>query len=241
MAFSTSVIFDGHELHDLFVVESIDRPAMGASKPTTQTVGFADGAQFVGTRREPPTVALTLAATGETMEDVRQAWATLAAWLHVDAPRKLAIGDEGGWWRWAIPTGTADASWIGANAERAKVTFMVPDERMWAPVDGSVTSSGTASLRVGGTAPARPTIVAPSASGTYALQVDGSRTMTVALGSVAKSLVIDCEARSCLVNGAPALIGLDEEFAELEPGTHSIARVGGSGAFTVTWRDSRWC
>lgn len=245
MTYDISVTWDGHELHDLFVIEEIVRPAMGSSKLTTATVGFADGVRFVGTRREAPQVSLKLFAQGSDAREVRAAWERLAEWLHVDEPKRLVFGDEESYYRLAIPTGNVDVSHAAHNSERASVSFLVPDGRLWSPAEQVAGASGTSSATVRnlGSAPAKPTITVPAATGNLVFRLgDDGPTMSLSVGSEPKSVVIDCASRSCSIDGTPALIRLDEDFFELPPRAASkITRASGSGDFTVSLRPSRWC
>ena len=257
--YATSVTWDGHELHSLFVVEAIERQVMGGASPVTQTVGMSDGVALVGMRYDAPKITLTLACIAETAQQIREAWAMLASWLHVDGPRRLEFSDDGGWYYDAIPQGGAETALLGLNAERATITFLVPDAKAWAirSKTASFSTMSVADIRVSGTAPAYPVITSSSAIGEIVIYYDNQPCLTVDVGGVVKSLVIDCASRTVTIGGNPALLSLDQDFLAMDPGVHTMDAVqlnsadpgtdepSGTGpqtiSFEVEWRDSRWC
>lgn len=259
MASEIEVTYDGHELHTLFVVEAIDRPAFGTSSPTMQGVGDADGGEFVSIRRTPPSIKITLATKSSAPEEARLAWATLSAWLHVDGPRVLHFSDDGRWYYAAVPTGAADASLIGIDTERGSISFVVPDCRMWALEQSSVQTDDLGVARVSNPpnrAPIQPHIWIKFAGGwpsgdddvytVKATEVASGevRTMSFALPQVKKEMVIDCAQRYATWGDDPVLLSLDDDFLSLEAGTTWDLEMGwGQGGlpWVLTWRDSRWC
>ena len=246
--YATSVTWDGHELHDLFVVEQIERPVMGGGSPVTQAIGMTDGVALVGTRYDAPKVTLTLACVKDSPEEIRQAWATLAGWLHVDGERVLAFGDDDGWFYSALPQGGVETTLLGWYGERAKVTFLVPDARMHALASISRSDVTTVTVDVpAGRCPVEPTIrMAPATptDGVFVLTATcGSdvRTMTIPMAQ-AGELIVYCEAHQASAGGEPAMVSLDEDFFSLGEGTWTIERPAGhTGTLTVAWRPARWC
>lgn len=252
--YKTSATWDGHELHELFVVEQIERPVMGGGSPVTQSIGLTPGVALVGMRYDAPKVSLTLACVADTMDEIRQAWATLAGWLHVDGARALVFGDDDGWYYAAVPQGGADASLIGYTGERATITFLVPDARMWAlKQEGHV---GLVSCTVDvpeGQTPVEPVITlrnaAPSTDGYVRLRATEAdsgdvQVMTIPLDGMVSSLVVDCASRSITGGGQHHMVSLDEDFFLLPAGTSwTIQQTAGQHAenMRVTWRPGRWC
>lgn len=246
--YKTSVTWDGHELHSLFVVESIKRPVMGGGAPVTQPIGMTPGVALVGMRYDAPKISITLACIADTMEDIREAWATLAGWLHVDGERVLAFGDDDGWFYSAVPQGGADTALLGFTGERATITFLVPDARMWELSNASHQGSTSVEMVIpDGVCPAEPTILVSSATptdGQYvitATKTGTTKTMTVPMAQAAR-LLIKCADHQAIVGTEPAMIALDEDFFSLDPGTWTISRPAGhTASLTVAWRNSRWC
>ena len=237
-----AVTFDGHDLTELFLVTDVSRPWPSLSASTTDNP--AGGSFLAGLRREAAEVSMTLYAFGSTSER-REAARALASWLDVDGPRELAFGDDGGLCYMAVPSGT-DAPKSYMDAESVSVTFLVPEPVMLGDRMAATVPSGvTASVGVGGTAPARPLIGASAAVRDQSTGLWGVRDaasgdfVRVALPTASPSAVtIDCEARTATVNGQSALVTLDSDWLELAPGAHALA-VDGTGAATLTWRE-RW-
>ena len=237
-----SVVFDGHDLTELFLVTDVSRPwpSMSASASDNPT----GGSFLTGLRRSSAEVSMTLYAFGTTSER-REAERELASWLDVDGPRELAFGDDGGLCYMAVPSGT-DAPKSYMDAESVSVTFLVPEPVMLGDeVSVTVPSGTTLGVGVGGTAPARPTIAATGAvrdgsTGLWGVRDTASGDFVrVALPTASPSAVtIDCERRTATVNGQSALVTLDSDWLELAPGAHQLA-LDGTGTATITWRE-RW-
>lgn len=245
------VVFDGHDLTELFTVTDVSRPWPSLSASTTDN---PDGGSFLmGLRREASEVSMTLYAFGSTSER-REAAHVLASWLDVDGPRELSFGDEGGLVYMAVPSG-ADATKSFADVESVPVTFLVPEPvmlgergRAQAYMPMSVTEhDGPVSpvVMVGGTAPARMVITSEDASrdpSTYLWGVrldDGGYARVEIPVSTPSSVTIDCGERTATVNGSPALLTLDSDWLEMSPGRHVIRLDEGHGTADVSWRE-RW-
>lgn len=236
------VTFDGHDLTELFLVTGVSRPWPSLSASTTDNP--AGGSFLTGLRQDAAEVSMTLYAFGSTSER-REAARALASWLAVDDPRELAFGDDGGLCYMAVPSGT-DAPKSFVDAESVSVTFLVPEPVMLGDrMTTTVPSGATASVGVGGTAPARPVIEASAAvrdgsTGLWGVRDTASGGFVrVALPTASPSAVaIDCERRTATVDGQSALVTLDSDWLELAPGAHALA-VDGTGAATLTWRE-RW-
>lgn len=237
-----AVTWDGHDLTELFLVTNIARSWPSCSASTTDNP--AGGSFLVGLRAQSPTVSMTLRAYGDSSRR-RESARALASWLAVDGPRELAFGDDGGLCYIAVPDGTADSERLYWQ-EAVTVSFLVPEPVMLGDrMTATVPSGATASVGVGGTAPARPTIeatgaVRDSSTGLWGVRDAGSGSFVrVSIPTAsASSVVIDCERRTATVNGQSALVTLDSDWLELAPGAHALA-VDGTGAATLTWRE-RW-
>ena len=236
------VTFDGHDLTELFLVTDVSRPWPSLSANVADNP--AGGSFLTGLRQDAAEVSMTLYAFGSTYER-REAARALASWLAVDGPRELAFGDDGGLCYMAVPDGTADSERLYWQ-EAVTVSFIVPEPVMLGDrMAATVPSGATASVGVGGTAPARPLIGASAAvrnpsTGLWGVRDTASGSFVrVALPTASPSAVtIDCERRTATVNGESALVTLDSDWLELAPGAHALA-VDGTGAATLTWRE-RW-
>ena len=237
-----AVTFDGHDLTELFLVTDVERSWPSLSASTTDNP--AGGSFLVGLRPQSPTVSMTLRAYGDSSRR-REAARALASWLAVDGPRELAFGDDGGLCYMAVPDGSADSKRLYWQ-EAVAISFLVPEPVMLGDrMTATVPSGATASVGVGGTAPARPVIeasaaVRDSSTGLWGVRDAGSGSFVrVSIPTAsASSVIIDCERRTATVNGQSALVTLDSDWLELAPGAHSLA-VDGTGAATLTWRE-RW-
>ena len=237
-----TVTWDGHDLTELFLVTNIARSWPSLSASTTDNP--AGGSFLVGLRPQSPTVSMTLRAYGDSSRR-REAARALASWLAVDGPRELAFGDDGGLCYMAVPDGSADSKRLYWQ-EAVAISFLVPEPVMLGDrMTATVPSGATASVGVGGTAPARPVIVATAAvrdssTGLWGVRDTASGDFVrVALPTASPSAVtIDCERRTATVNGQSALVTLDSDWLELAPGAHALA-VDGTGDATLTWRE-RW-
>ena len=108
----------------------------------------------------------------------------------------------------------------------------------------TVPSGGSISFNVGGTYRARPRITASavrdSSSQVWGLKLDNADFVHVVTGSAsARSVDIDCDGRTCIVNSSTSMITLDSDWLELAPGTHTLVMDKGTGAATVKYRE-RW-
>lgn len=235
-----TVQFDGHAINGLFTVEKVDRNAIAPIDIESVTIPGRNGVMFTGSRLGASEVTITMAAFGDTYADVLEKMRTLGGWLVVDGPKKLEFGDEGGLWRMAAPSGQASIARIGNNAARVSVSFVIPDACKFGEGGTADSSGGSLTIEVDGTLPTPALITSSAASGTFTLlDEDSGRKITVAIGSVAQQLVIDCGARTCMVGDAAKMITLASDWFVLEPGQHRIRRTGGAGEFSIQY-ESRW-
>lgn len=247
---SYPILYDGHDLESLFLVDwHIDRE-LTPWQPDIVDAPGAVGSLFGGTQAQPISVSMQLTIIAKSRDERQEALRTLAGWLAVDSPRVLQLADEGGRYRMAVPTGNAGVSAL-LDADTVQISFTCPDPRLWGkrrtvtcPKDGSVTFS------VGGTAPSMPTVtttVAASAAGqqwTLTLE-DGTYllyqpTYTGALQS--RALAIDCAERTLTVDGATKMLSPLADWLTLAPGEHTLTMGGEAtgGAATIAWHEMWW-
>lgn len=241
---SYELTFDGHELSDLFAVERHATRPLGAWEPTLVDVPGRDGALFAGTRRTPVQLTFDLYAIGGTREERQGAMRTLAGWLAVDSPRQLVLGDEGGLWRLAVPTGDS-AQEAFLNADHVAVTFECPDPWLYGEArTATIPSGGSVEVEVGGTAPTWPTIECEATGGTqdsWVVTLDGGPAIYAAIPSGTElEVTADCGARTLMVNREAAMLPPAYDWPQLTPGAHTLTMAQGTGDATVTWRERWW-
>ena len=101
------------------------------------------------------------------------------------------------------------------------------------------------SFAVGGDYPTRPTITSDAATRDsttelWGVRLDEGDVMRVDVPvSSASTIRMDCDARTCAVNGATTIPTIESDWFVLEPGTHTIRNDQGAGACTVSWYE-RW-
>lgn len=235
-----ALIFDGHDIGAAYAVERHATRTMGSWEPTLVDVPGRAGSLFAATRRTPAVITFDVYAMDETREGRQASMRQLAAWLSVDSPRQLVLGDEGGLRRMAIPTGESVAEAL-LNADHAEVTFTCPDPRLWGE-HGTATVSTTATVTVGGTAPTAPTIRATAAQagdgGFWRLVDETGAGVYVELGSGTHAIDADCAARTLAVDGATVALPPAFDWPSWAAGEHTLTLTG-TGAATVEW-DERW-
>ena len=239
---SYTLTFDGHDLGGLFTVAEVAR-TVAVFEPTTADVPGRDGALVTGTRAMPVDVIVTLWPKAATHEGRLSSLRTLAAWLAVDEPKALALSDEGGLWRMAMPADTADLT-AYVDAASVGVTFRCFDPVLFGEeVSVTVPSGGSLTVEVGGTAPTWPTVSAESArdgsSGYWRLTLDGQTNLDADTGSATVPVTADCERRVLTVNNSVQMLRPAADWLRLTPGSHRIV-MNGTGAATLTWRERWW-
>lgn len=238
----SSVIFDGHDLSELFIIGDPSITVFGHRVRYDESDN-RNGSVVLGRTWGNGSVTFSVANVGD-MEERRHRWSMLAAWLDVDEPKKLVLPDTPGRYYWAIPDGdvTPDRYY---NNEVAQLTFTITDPIAYGR-ERSVTvpSGGSASFMVGGNAPTMPVITANAVrnatSQVWGLRLDEGDFIHIETGSAsARSVVLDCEKRTLVLNGGAAIPTIDSDWFQLEPGEHTIRMDNGTGAATVTWVE-RW-
>ena len=239
-----TVIFDGHRFNDRFFVGEAD-VGLPEFAPRAEDREFADGSRVRGMRLGCPEVSVQLVAKPVQGESFREALSDLCAWLNVDGPRKLVLGDDHGLWRMCVPTGApsiGDAKWN----DRVTVTFLQVEPALYG-IEREVTvpDGGTLRFVVGGDYPTKPTMSSDEAvrdptTLLWGLRLDDGDVMRVKVPVATASTVrMDCAERTCEVNGATTIPTLQSDWFAFKPGAHELRNDQGTGACVVRWHE-RW-
>lgn len=238
-----SLVYDGHDFSTLFVWGDPQITILNA-KPDTREVSGRNGAALVGMTYDVSTVAFTIAALGDA-ETRRVALSTLGGWLMVDEPKPLYLPDTPDRYYLAVPSGGLKLT-RGIGGELAQVTFKLTDPVAYGDSKtASLSSGGSATINVNGTAPTYLNVTANAAvrNGSalvWGVQVDSGDYVHVATGSgSSRKVEIYSEDRICKVANALALPTLDSDWLKVEPGSHTVAMDYGTGAATLSWVE-RW-
>ena len=236
----TSFSFDGVDFGSMLEIEEVRTPVMPAITRDLVTVPGRDGAVLRGTQLGTRTIVLKARINAGSREpaDITSAWAEIAPLLYAREPRALDIGD--GRYYMAVLTGASPIE-FHAYYGSVELTFECPDAyghgaRLEAQIPGSLFS--------GGNCPSAPVIrcenaVRNSSSGLWGVRIDDGDYIRVAMGGGAHSVVIDCEHRTVTLDGSTAMITLESDWLEVEPGAHTVAIDQGSGSGTIEWTE-KW-
>lgn len=235
--------YDGHDFSTLFSYGDPEITILNAV-PDLREVSGRDGAAFVGMTYGNSTVAFTIEAEGDAAAR-RAAFSTLGSWLKVDEPKHLVLPDTPDRFYLAVPSGPLELV-RALGAEAATLTFELVDPVAYGEYKtDTLSSGGSKSITVGGTAPTFLRIVANSAvrnssSLVWGVKADDADFVHVATGSSsARKVEIDSQARTCKVANALSLPTLDSTWLELAPGAHTIAMDYGTGSAALYWYE-RW-
>ena len=238
-----SLIYNGHDFSTLFVWGDPEISIL-AAKPDTREVSGRNGEAFIGMTYGASTVTFTIAAIGDA-EQRRVALSTLGGWLMVDEAKPLYLPDTPDRYYLAVPDGALELT-RGIGGEIAQVTFRLVDPVAYGDSKtASLSSGGSASINVNGTAPTYLNVVANSAvrnssALVWGVKVDNADYVHVATGSSSSRKVeIYSDTRVCKVANSLTLPTLDSTWLELAPGTHTVAMDYGTGAATLSWVE-RW-
>lgn len=239
---SYTATFDGHDLSDLFTITDVTR-SVAAWETTSVDVPGRNGSMVTGTRAVPVDVSMTLWTKAPTVMERQESLRALAAWLAVDEPKALQLGDENGLWRMALPVEAGEVA-QHFEADSTTLTFRCYDPILYGDeVTVTVPSGGSVTFTVGGTAPTWPTVAASSAlegsSGYWRLILDEGDHLDADTGSSAKAVSADCAKRVLRVNNSVQMLQPSADWLRLTPGEHTV-RMNGTGAATLTWRERWW-
>lgn len=238
----SGLIFDGHSFDELFYYGNPELTILSSNAKYAQSEN-RNGSLFIGKTWANSQVSVAIAAIG-TADERRNAFSTLGMWLDVDEPKKLVLPDTPDRYYMAVPNGSLDLTRY-IEAETASVTFDIVDPIAYGrEVTITVPSGSSVTFNVGGTYKTRPRISATatrnSSSLVYGLKLDDANYVHVATGSAsARTVSIDCEKRTCIVNSSVSMITLDSNWLEFAPGGHTLAMDNGTGDATVTYFE-RW-
>ena len=238
-----SLVFNGNDFSTLFVWGDPDITILDA-KPDTREISGRDGAGFVGLKYGAAKVTFTIAAIGNA-EARRVAFSTLGQWLMVDEPKPLYLPDTPDRYYLAVPSGGLRLT-RAFDGEITQVTFMLTDPIAYGDAQtASLSSGGSVSINVNGTAPTYLNVTANSAvrngsSLVWGVKVDNADFVHVATGSSSSRKVeIYSDTRVCKVANTVTLPTLDSDWLKLDPGTHTVVMDYGTGAATLSWVE-RW-
>lgn len=240
------MIFNGYDFSQWMRANPVRRIAPPVADTVLDAPGLT-GSAFIGTKLEPLVITMFCRLDlhrfpAHELPGVRR---QIARALTTDGPAKLEIGDEPGVYYMAKVTNATDLSSLWINGS-CTVEFTAYDPVAYGE-ERSVTvpSGGSVTFHVGGTWPAKPRITASAAyrNGSalvWGLRLDDGDFVHVATGSAsARSVDLDCGARTCVVNGSVALPTLDSDWLELEPGEHTLRMDYGTGSAVVSFVE-RW-
>jgi len=237
-------VFDGVDFGEELEVASIEMGALPETTPDMRYAPGRDGAEMTDNRLEPLEIKIKARLVTDTIDerDIQRRWAEVAARLRTGEPRPLSLS-EGKHWL-AVLTDKSPLTFKTYSAT-AELTFICPDPIAYG-IERTVTvpSGGSVTFNVGGTYNAKPKIEAQAtrnaSSLVWGIRLDEGDYIHVATGSdSARSVVLDCKERTCLVNSSVALPTLDSDWLELKPGTHTLRNDAGTGAATVAFTE-RW-
>lgn len=239
-----SVIYDGHNLDELFVCGDPSITIFD-SRVKYDEADNRNGAVVLGRTWGSGAVVFSIGVHGSAHER-RDKFSVLAAWLDVDEPKKLVLPDNPERYYLAIPEGQLTPE-RGIGGEIAQLTFTLTDPIAYgAEQTIEVPSGGSIAFVVGGTASTQPFIYAGaipnSSSHIWGLRLDERDYVHIDLGdTLTHAVEIDCHERIAKISNAIALPTLDSDWLELTPGEHVLRMDNGTtaGTATVTYVE-RW-
>ena len=241
---SSIVSFDGHDLTALFTVDHKLTRGLPAWEPSLVDVPARVGSIYGGTRAVPLEITMRLCPRALDRDERHEDFRTLASWLAVTEPKQLVLGDEGGRYRMAIPTGTAEIEPY-LDADVVEVTLTCPDPRLYGESKTTTVGTSAKSVTIGGTAQTALTVTVtatPNSSGNWTLtNVTTGEYMLVKLTTGSShSVVIDCASRTVTVDNSVVMLTPESDWLVLDPATYSLRVTAGSGTATVAWREMWW-
>ena len=236
------MIYDGHELDQLFIVGEPEFN-LHNSQPDYRQVSGRDGSYVSDVTLGNSTVSVTLSLVGSDTER-RSKLSTLGHWLRVDSPRKLVLPNMPNVYFLAVPDGEFSTT-RGVDGEHGKLTFVIVEPAGYGTERTiTVPSGGSVTFSVGGTYPTKPVITATATrdatSLVWGVRLDSADFVHVPTGvAAAREVEVDCENRTCLVNDIASMVTLNSNWLEFEPGEHTLTMDYGTGVATVTYVE-RW-
>lgn len=241
---SSIVSFDGHDLTALFTVDYQLTRGLPTWEPSLVDVPARVGSIYGGTRTVPLEITMRLCPHALDRDERHEDFRTLAAWLAVTEPKQLVLGDEGGRYRMAVPTGTAEIEPY-LDADVVEVTLTCPDPRLYGEQKTTTVGTSAKSVTIGGTAETALTVTVtatPNSSGNWTftnVTTDEYMLVKLATGS-SHAVTIDCAKRTLTVDGAVKALSTDSDWLVLDPATYSMRVTAGTGTATLTWQEMWW-
>lgn len=241
---SAVVSFDGHDLTSLFVVSHELARGLPKWEPVLVDVPARVGTIYGGTRALPLEITLQLCPRSLDRDTRHESFRTLAGWLAVSEPRQLVLGDEGGRYRLAVPTDTAEITpYLDGDVVEVKLTC--PDPRLYGETKTKTVGTSATNVTIGGTAATALTVsvtATPNSSGNWTLTniTTGEYILVKLATGSSHAVAIDCAKRTLTVDGAVKALSTDSDWLVLDPATYSLRVTAGSGTATLSWREMWW-
>lgn len=237
-------VFGGIDYGERLDVETIEAPAIAKSSPDMRYAAGRDGGYLAGNRLDPMEIKVKARLATDRIDEreIQRMWADVAATMRHDGPVPLSLVDGFYWMAVLADEPKLKFRHYSATAE---LVFLCPDPVAYGAVRRlTVPSGGEVRFKVDGTYPAKPRIVASAVrdaeSLVWGLRLDDGDHVHVATGSAqARSVALDCDARTCTVNGATALPTLDSDWLAFAPGEHTLEMDHGTGAAELVFTE-RW-
>lgn len=241
------MIFNGTDF-DLWMRTSATRRLLPPVEADAREVPGRNGSAFASSRLGNLEIEVfaRLDLGAYTAAQLAAARRAVGAALFAEAPAPLYLDEDPDVYYMAVLTNTSDLSSLWKNGS-CTLEFTAYDPVAYgAQRTATVPSGGSVNIDVGGTYPTRPVFSTTNASrgddNLWGVKLDdGPHLRTVLPTANTKTVVFDCEARSCAVGAArtPKLPTIDSDWLELAPGQHTVANDAGTGGCTVAWRE-RW-
>ena len=230
--------FGGRDLTDYVTVWGVTRP-VGASLDITETeVPGMNGCYVSETRLEAYEVEVQCLMRAVDPDDVELDRRALASALAPGSVGRLVLPESGGLSLDAVCKGGAELSRLSQHPG-IKLKFLVTDPVAYG-VARRAAVSGSATVAVGGTAPARPTVTCKPTSSPWRVTNASTGEYVQVTGSFdgSKTLVLDMGLERATVGGTDVPVYVGSDFFALAGGGRVGLRVS-SGTATVEWEE-RW-
>jgi len=232
--------FDGHVLSDSFTIERHATRSLSMWETNLVDVPGRDGSMFGGTRHAPVSLSFDLYAIGGTRDERQQAMRALAGWLAVDEPKRLALGDECGLWRMAIPNDESTQE-AYLNADYASVTFVCPDPWLYGEEHEWALGSST-TLLVGGSCEAPIDITVTGARAGTLTVTNTTTGQSLSVSGVPAGAAVSIKSSECVVtvNGTTKVLTASSRWLHAQPGENVITVTNGGTSVVASVTDRWW-
>lgn len=183
-------------------------------------------------------ISVTVNVKATALADVATARRALAGMLIADTEQELVLPDEPGLYYMAYWQGGAELDRLMRWPE-ATLTFVAPDPLAYGDEHAFELTNSAKTIARGGTAPAKPTITAVPAAGSYWTVTNvttGEYVRVDADFTGSQTVVLDFENERCLVNGTDHAVDIRSDFFELGE-ADQVRKLNGTA--TMTWTE-RW-